>query len=304
MRNPAETMIRCSTCASKWLPAAAFLAAALSGEAARAQDNADADEAIETGEAHVVRRVPVDRRVLQREAYIASLNRWIKGRFPDGVEPADQLEARLARRVDDVWVACRLDEAQLRKLTVAGRGDIKHFMNRLDEVAKEFTAPELDLARIRNARAELKQLDNALTAGLFSEGSLFAKVLGNILSETNLPRYQAMVRKEIGRLGRALNMSSPQCEKLSTLVLNETRPPLRFGRSEFEFVMYQASRVPEVKLRPLFTERQWTVLFVQLKSSAESDAVLRHEGFALDDRPVSGRAAVSERSMGPAFSPR
>ena len=136
---------------------------------------------------------------------------------------------------------------------------------------------------------------------LFGDGSLFSKTVVNTLSHDQLSRVEEVTRHKNMRLYRdavsqaarslagLANLSTKQTEELSNLILAETRPPRRFGQSDYALVMFQASRLPPSKLKPILLEAQWNLIKQHLASWNDAEQFLKSEGFVFDD----GRASFT-----------
>ena len=92
-----------------------------------------------------------------------------------------QLDSQLKVRLDELVRDCHLNEAQQRKLALAGRGDIKRFFDQVEEVRKKFLAVRNDQNRLNQVWQEISPLQQQFSTGLFGEQSLFAKVLRTTL---------------------------------------------------------------------------------------------------------------------------
>ncbi len=55
----------------------------------------------------------------------------------------------------------------------------------------------------------------------------------------------------------ATGCSDEQRERLTKLLLQETRLPSRLDDDEISVMLAQAARLPESKIRPIFDESQW-----------------------------------------------
>lgn len=110
---------------------------------------------------------------------------------PAGADPADptgpaddprtHLHERLEARIRAVEGGRPLDDAEQRQLRLAGTGDIARFLGRVEAARAEF---EVDRRRYSTGMAAVRRLEllaNQYREGLFAGGSLFAKVLGQIL---------------------------------------------------------------------------------------------------------------------------
>jgi hypothetical protein len=221
------------------------------------------------------------------------------------------LEKRLASRLDELQVTCQLTEGQRNKLQLAGRGDIKRFTDQLDfALKKHMNAGAGEIGELRREMRELERIQERL----FDAGSFFSKTVLTTLSrrqlaqndkclrDSNFVRYREAVTIAIRQLGRIVNMNNKQCEELSRLILTETQPPRRFGQSDYAFVMFQASRLPETKLREIVDDEHWKTLSGQLASWADSAGFLKSVGFEFNDRPPWPSAPVDEPDLSKAKS--
>jgi hypothetical protein len=210
----------------------------------------------------------------------------------------DALEKRLANRIHELHDVCHLTEPQVKKLHLAGRGDIKRYTDRLDSLVKRTT--ENDSGADSTLGLEIQDLEKTRDR-LFDDGSLFSKTVVKTLSQDQLDRIDAVDRHTTTRLYRdavtqatrgltgLANLSTKQTEELANLILAETRPPRRFGQSDYALVMFQASRLPESKLKPIFLEAQWKLLKQHVESWNDAEQFLRSEGFVFDDKPSSSK---------------
>jgi hypothetical protein len=217
-------------------------------------------------------------------------DQWVFGapRNPRGGR--NKLDSLLTLHVDDVARICHLTEAQKRKLLLAGRGDIKRFFEKVDEKRKKFEKVKTDQNKIGEIYQELVPLQTFLQSGLFSQGSFYDKTLRTILSqqdqgacqarveERNQFRYRAKIELVVTQLDQSVGFRADQRRRLIEHILSETQPPKRYGQYDYYIVLYQASKVPADKLKPLFEERQWALLQRSLNQGRGMEHFLRAQG--------------------------
>lgn len=187
-----------------------------------------------------------------------------------------RLESLLTLHVDSISQICDLSEAQNQKLILAGHGDIKRFYDSVNKVRVKFLAMRNDQNQ-RNQIWQITQpLQMKLNAGIFDEKSLFHKVRKRLLkpeqvtkyeeveSERRRFRYEASVGMAVSKIEQGMPLRDEQRNQLLKLLLEETRPPKIFGQHDYYVVMFQASKIPEKKLRPIFDDAQWRALSKQL----------------------------------------
>ena len=79
-------------------------------------------------------------------------------------------------------------------------------------------------------------------------------------------------------LARSLGLTDDQRRRFETLLLEETRPPSEFGTADYLVVMYQAARIPEARIKPIFDDLQWRVLSDELALARNQERGLRKDG--------------------------
>ena len=112
----------------------AVVALVCAGAVARAQDDGEPVEQVEA--------IPQASRARAERArqLIRMNNKVIERRLVrTGIGSAEALEKRLETRIRELNDLCRLTEPQVKKLHLAGRGDIKRYTDRLDSLVKRTT---------------------------------------------------------------------------------------------------------------------------------------------------------------------
>ncbi|MFO0889970.1 MAG: hypothetical protein U0790_12625 [Isosphaeraceae bacterium] len=248
--------------------------------------------------------------VAPRQAFLLSneqFDMWVFGNSGAPGSGRNKIDTLLELSVDDVARLCRLSNLQRQKLILAGRGDIKRFFEKVEEKRKIFDKLKADQNKIGELYQEVVPLQAMLAAGLFGDGSLYAKTLKRVLEESDESRYQEVLRDKqrfayrakvelaVAQVDQSLGLSDRQRRELVELILQESKPPARFGQYAYYLVLYQASRIPREKLRPLFEEKQWAHFVRTLESTRGMEQFLRQQGFILakDDRPVIAHEFVN-----------
>jgi hypothetical protein len=231
--------------------------------------NPDADEAEE--EPSRVERFEVSERAFES---------WVFRYGETGQTIRAQLEGQLKLQIDDVDRTVKLGEEQRKKLELAGRGDIKRYFEDVEVLRRRFRSLRRDQERLNELWREIQPLQSRLAAGLFGEGSLFRKSLRRTLNpekaapyeETHRARrafrHRAEVEWLVAMLENVMPLSDDQRQKLEGLLVEQTRPPRTSGDYDPYVILWQVSRIPEDKLKPIFDEAQWQLLnrqFAQMK---------------------------------------
>jgi hypothetical protein len=212
-----------------------------------------------------------------------NLDNLIFGNNGDGSTPEQRLVLQLHARVREVARMTAVSKAQEEKLLLAGEGDIRRFIDRIEEVKGRFPDGPRDQNAWNQISQEIRPLQAEVRAGLFGRRSLFGKTIAKMLSpeqalsftriERERRRFQhrAGVNMTVLRLSTALGLSDEQQTRLKALLLKETRPArLRsptYPAGFFNVVYAQMGRIPEAKLKPLFEPWQWQALRVKIASA-------------------------------------
>ncbi len=128
-----------------------------------------------------------------------TIYRLASGKDEDTGDSRRLLYASLERRIEMVHQICRLTDAQKRKLRLAGRGDSKRFLDRIQafrpKIEQSHAADDDDLGH-QGICGIVRAFDEdafrpARRLGLFEEGSLFSKVLNTSLTEGQAAAWEA-----------------------------------------------------------------------------------------------------------------
>ena len=257
-----------------------------------------------------------------RAAHEAQFDQWIfqanvrvlvlrgNGRVAENSVAASarvQVDSQLKVRLDELMRDCHLNEAQQRKLALAGRGDIKRFFDQVEEVRKKFLAVRNDQDRLNQVWQEIGPLQQQFSSGLFGEQSLFAKVQRTTLTEEQQAKYQAAllvrrrsdydvaIAKVLPTLG--IGLRQEQCDSLRKLLVNETPPPLLFGQHDSQVVMFGLSKVPTAKLKGVLDKEQWKQLQPILLNASAMEDQLAQLGVIEEPKPNSGVIVKSVRTV-------
>jgi hypothetical protein len=230
------------------------------------------------------------------------------GRVVGNEEVRERYETALKSRVETTVRLYGLSAEQKKKLELAGRGDIKRLFDRALEARKRGPVPvgaddELPAVVQDNPTHRLTS-----SSKLFGEGSLFAKTLKTTVTKDQSDRYEKVSRKASLRRHRAtlqwvlgtwdqmLALNSEQHQRLEALLIVETRPPRRFGEEDYFGVLFQISRLPEGRLKPIFSNDQWAKLGVQLAEAKRREPMLKKDGYVPDNDVAAAPAQTNDAS--------
>ncbi|SRR5579883_2554871 len=222
--------------------------------------------------------------------------RSLLGRVGGADKARARLEARLAWEIDRIDRTYGLGPEQKHKLEIAGRGDIKRLFDDIQKQKELLESARGDLLRyraiLREAYLKPLRVDAHL---LFIDGSLFVKTLKTTLNPAQRARYEkdrldfyrGRVDWAVSFLEKRLRLRQDQRDRFAALILAESRPLRRYGDYDFYAIVYQASQLPEGKLKPIFDEDQWRLLTGQFQDVQRMERELVAE-CCLPDNPPEG----------------
>lgn len=220
---------------------------------------------------------------------------WIFQNLQTVVAARAKLNQMLTLKIDDVDRACQLTETQRKKLFLAGRGDVLAFLDQVEVVRKKFLLVRKDQQKFNEIWQDISPLQMRFQAGLYGDDSLYQKTLRNMLKGEQLSKfsaidderrkfqYRAKVELVVAMLENALPMRDEQRQRLITLILDETKPPRSYGQQDYYVVMWNISKVPEAKLKPMFDEAEWKIMNQQFQQVRGLEQWLKQSGVLAKD---------------------
>jgi hypothetical protein len=275
--------------ARRLLAVALVLATLGVGRIAQAQD----DDVVEDDAG--VAAAPV---VVFQQPNLDQVDNWVFGRLGGSAVARSRFDAILALRIEDIERVCGATDAQKQKLKLAGRGDIKRTFDRVEELKRTFQQSQNEPNN--NIWQAIQPLQAELNSGLFGDASIFEKTIkktltsdqlaryDNLLRERRLSRYRTTVEWFVVHLDKVLGFSDQQRRQITELILSETEPPRKLGQSDYWYLMFQISKLPETRFKPIFDTPQWRLLSRQLVQARGMEPWLRNNGLLRDHKKGNG----------------
>ncbi len=199
-----------------------------------------------------------------------------------------RLESALATKIQSLDAQCSLNNAQKKKLGLAGRGDIHQFFSRVAEMRPKLTAAPLTRARYTELMSELQPLRTVLSQGVFEENSLYRKTLQRALTDEQHRRLQVLVRQQqaaaidtvlnnVERTNSQVKLDGETRRKVIELLVERGRfPPTSTPYMQY-IVLLEANRLEE-HLLPLLGETYWQTFQTQVVLARRFEPTLRRNG--------------------------
>lgn len=211
-----------------------------------------------------------------------------KGRSRSQVEGT--LMNRFTLVLSSVERTCELTEPQRKKLELAARGDIGRFFHDIDKLEGEFNEAQGDRRKLNLVFQAMQPLQAKLHSRFFDDDSLLHKVLKTTLDGKQAFEYERQQQKRreflyrakielaVATLETGVPLRDAQRDQFIKLLVNETEPPKKFGEHGHHLVLYQASKVDEAKLKPIFDDAQWRAIEQALEQARGMEEHWRRAG--------------------------
>lgn len=219
----------------------------------------------------------------------SNFEQWVFG-SQNAQQGIRRIESQLTLQVEAINRVCGLTDDQVAKLQLAGQGDLKRFLSEVAVVRKKF----MKVRRNRNAFNEIWQdiqpLQTKMNAGLFSEASFFRKVVNRTLNDEQSSlydeaewerrrfRYHAKLALVVTMMENSMPLRAKQRDEFIKVLKDETQPPKAFGQYDYYVVVYQLSKIPDEKLKPIFDEAQWKVLKQHVAQARGMEVWMKQQG--------------------------
>ncbi len=116
---------------------------------------------------------------------------WVFGNASDAEAARKQLRAILQKKIAIVDHMCKLTDAQKEKLELAGVGDNKRLVDRVEKLGLQFQRVRNDPGKVNELRLKAEPL-RVGQLGIFKDDSLFIKELAKLLTAEQLTRYEPL----------------------------------------------------------------------------------------------------------------
>ena len=219
-----------------------------------------------------------------------NLDQWIFG-SSEVTQAQERVDSILTLRLDCLERAGGLSQAQLEKLRLAGRGDAARFLRKVDAIKAECKGLNFNDRKFQEMWQKIQPLQAEYNAGLFDEKSLFQKVLqGMSRSDPSAPyqeqererrkfRHRAAIELAVNTFEIGVPLTTVQRQRFLKLLVEELKPPKKFGNQDQYVVFYQASKLDQEKLKPIFDDAQWRAVEETFRRARRMEAHLRQQGF-------------------------
>jgi hypothetical protein len=185
--------------------------------------------------------------------------------------------AALAHEIETLDRVCSLSDFQKRKLQLAGRGDIKSFFDRANDLRTEYVGVPLTPQKHRQVAVEIHKLRTTNRWDLFHDESLFRKMMRKILTDTQVGLIVEWVVAEWDLRVRGIDLAPENRRKLAELLRAKSQPPLAWSHYTYHVVTLQFAEL-EDDVQPLVAQAEWSVFQHQFAEARKLEPKLRELG--------------------------
>lgn len=224
-----------------------------------------------------------------------NFEQWIFQRHGNAAQARVALKSTLQMQIDAVDRDCQLTDAQKQRLLLAGKGDMSRFFDRVEQVRKKFRAVKNDQQKFNEIWQHIQPLQMEIQSGLFGVDSLFhrsirpcldteqAEKFTKVDGERRTFRHRAKIELAVAMIEKGVPLRNEQREQLTKILVDETQPPRRSGQYDYYYVLLQASRLAEDKLKPIFDNGQWKRMQQYLAQGRGLEQFLKQNGVLAQD---------------------
>jgi hypothetical protein len=147
----------------------------------------------------------------QIEAADATVYRWVFGAGSNASSARTELDTLVLQKIAIVDRVCGLTDTQIKKLELAGRGDVTRLIDRIEEIGMRFQVVKDELDKVGALFLEARPLKRGLRPG-FSDASLFAKSVKTTLTAEQFAKYEIL--RTVSRAGGRMQMRERESKGL------------------------------------------------------------------------------------------
>lgn len=201
----------------------------------------------------------------------------VRGGTGEEAKMSARCAALLAHEIQVLDQVCALSDSQKRKLQLAGRGDIKAFIDRVYELRTRYIGVPMTQENHEEIRRAIDQLRTTNRWDLFHENSLFRKMLRRTLTEDQVDQLVAWVVAEWDLRVRDVHFDADVQRRLARLLRSRTSPPLGWSYYTYHVLSLQMAAI-EDEVRPLVVASEWPAFAQQLAEAKQLEPKLRDVG--------------------------
>jgi hypothetical protein len=250
--------------------------------------------------------------VVQQVVVVRDGQRMIERRViilgDDGVivtnaQSRERLDKQLAELIVALDAGCSLSDAQKRKLTLAGRGDIKQRLEQWEELNRQFPPAKDRRADAVRFEQDQERVARLMSTDVFGEESLLRKTMRHVLTLEQFARSeQLQTEREFAALIAAWDERTPGVKltpenrhKLAWLLLTKFQPPPSRSKLAQQVLLLQLAYL-EAEATPLFDKDDQAALAELLRDARDQEAFLHSaKAWPVTPQPPQPRPAAPVR---------
>ena len=187
--------------------------------------------------------------------------RALFGRVGGAESTRMHFEAYFASRIHEIDQSYGLVPEHKKKLEVVARHEIQKFFDSVHEAKERFNRVGWDRLERRAISDELIAFRIQINSENPSIAPFFTKTLRKILADEQYRRHvngfvRSRVDRAVSHFDKRLGLSGEQHRCSVNLIADETPPLKQYGEYDTYALLFQASKLPEDKFRPILGDEQ------------------------------------------------
>lgn len=221
---------------------------------------------------------------------------WMFNRLKNETAARAAFRDRIDLEVEQLANSADLDDRQVAKIRLAGKGDIKRFFDDVNQARRKFLAMgNLHQNQVNEAYQLAMPLAQRIGRGLFDKDSLLKKVANTTPNPQQTARLreraehrqkrqrEIAINSYVAMLGRSIPLTSDQRGRLTehiaeSVVMDDPGAPYAS-----QLIAYRLSQGQTKKLQEIFDDNQWKALEATLDRAKGMEAVLKQQGLIDDE---------------------
>lgn len=204
----------------------------------------------------------------------------------------EQLDGHFVQELRRINQVVELEETQMTRLRLAGRGDVKRFFDRVETARRKFLEiqPKLERNNLNDAYQLAMPLQQELAAGLFGPKSLFQKTISSTLDDHQLEAWQREIERAdrlraeraikmtIAQMQRQVPMTADQRSKLSDLLIAKVSGMKTNDQYAQYLIQFRMSEIPRETFAGIFDGEQMKAIDRSIQQGRAMGAMVRQRG--------------------------
>lgn len=220
---------------------------------------------------------------------------WVFQNLKNETICKEVLEGQLDNQIELIESYLSLSDDQEKKIKLAGRGDMRHFFDQVEIHRAQFRALQSDRKNANVIFQKIQPLQLQMQKGLFTEDSLFQKVLLNTLDEGQRKKHEdwqkkrearlrlIVIRTALAEIEQLIPLLDHQRKELLTVLTENTNLELQPSAYLSYYMRYQIGLLDTDAMKSVLDENQLKAFKAYAAQGHAYKRFLQQQGLLADD---------------------